>query len=203
MGRLQLLYGNTVHLSHLIRQIDVFNHVKRGCLVASIERSPHVRPSNPRPLLVRSASCRPCPYHPSWLCRYGSGRCASDAWGSRRGADQFPQSAELPVKHAPKNAVVVPTHGVDLLYYPPRAAIAPITRAVKALVRRQPLSIRCSTALQSHFEHGELQSVWVLDPEKPALHCQYSGGVVVKPSPPPAACPAASELPFNLQKVHK
>lgn len=116
----------------------------------------------------------------------------------------FPSRPNCQLSTPPKNAVVVPTHGVDLLYYPPRAAIAPnYTGCQSAWFGDSRYRSDAQLLYRAHYEHGELQSVWVLDPEKPALHCQYSGGVVVKPSPPPAACPSASELPFNLQKVHK
>jgi len=107
----------------------------------------------------------------------------------------FPSTANCQLGAPPQNAVVFPTHGVDLLLYPARAAIPSEYSGCQSvwLADGHLLS-------RAHFERGQLVSVWIQEPDKELLHCQYSAGALVSPTRPPNACPAAPDFPFNPER---
>ena len=116
----------------------------------------------------------------------------------------FPGLPSCQLSTPPKNASVVPTYGVDVLYYPPRLAIAANFTGCQSTWFGDSRYLAKAHLLQrAFFENGELKSVWVLEPETPVLHCQYYGGALIKPSPPPDACPASRDLPSNWQRARK
>ena len=105
----------------------------------------------------------------------------------------FPKAENCQLRAPPQGAPIASTHGVVLRQFPARSAISTEYSGCQSvwLADGHLLS-------RAHFKHGALKDVWAFEPDKKGLHCRYSAGVVVSPATPDS-CPAASELPFNVE----
>jgi hypothetical protein len=113
----------------------------------------------------------------------------------------FPDQVNCQLRSPPSNALTVPTHGVDYLLYPGPAAIsADYSGCQSVWLGDVRYPSEAHLLFRAHFERGEPTSVWIFEPEKREIRCQYSGGALVGPLPVPSVCPAPSDLPFNPQR---
>ena len=113
----------------------------------------------------------------------------------------FPDQVNCQLRSPPGNALAVPTHGVDYLLYPERAAISADYSGCQSVWRGDVrYSSEAHLLFRAHFERGEPTSVSIFEPDKREIRCEYAGGALVGPLPVPSVCPAPSDLPFNPQR---